>query len=62
MQILVRLVFVFVGAALLLMSLVVWVAIQVLRMLADIEGGSSEHPAGETEAVSTLSGKSRALE
>jgi hypothetical protein len=62
MQILVRLVFGFVITALLLISLVIWIAIQVIKMLADIEGGAAEHPAREIEAVSTLSGKSHASE
>ena len=51
MQILVRLVFACVIAALLLISLVMWVAIQVIKKLADIEGGAPEHPASETDSV-----------
>jgi hypothetical protein len=62
MQILVRLVFAFVITALLLISLVTWVAIEVIKMLADSEGGAAEHPASETESASTLSGKGHALE
>jgi len=51
MQTLVRLVLAFVIAALLLIALVVVLAIQVIKVLADIEGGAAGHPATETESV-----------
>jgi hypothetical protein len=51
MQTLVWLVLAFIIAALLLIALVVVLAIQVIKMLADIQGGASGHPATETESA-----------
>jgi CHASE3 domain sensor protein len=51
MQTLMRIVLVFVAAALLLIVSVVVVAIQLIRMLAGTEEEVAEDPASETESV-----------